>query len=191
MKSDPQANPRRPLAVWRAVVGIGALGLCLSVCGCFGESPGTQIVLGPVSYDRAFAVGRDVMAQYFTLEEADGETGVIRSRPRYVEARGFGIGDRPPDRQLAHLTVRPDGTGVAIKATVSIQRQGSEAYRMFRAREEDYSKMGARDGDDLEAATTHRQNELWETYRYDRILEHTILRDLTQLLRPVEDSSPK
>ena len=199
MKSDRQVNPRhwpagpgRPLAVSRAVVGIAALVLCLSVCGCFGKSPGTQMAIGPVAYDRAFTVARGVMAQYFTtLDQADSDTGVIRSRPRFIEAGGFSISDPPPARQLARLTIRPDGTGVTVRVIVAIQRQGSESYKMFRANEEDYSRMRSRTPGDLEAATTRRQNELWETYRYDRILEHTILRDLTRLLTPVEQPSPR
>lgn len=153
--------------------------------------PGTQRVLGPVAYDEAFATAREVMAQYFALDEADSKAGVIRSHPRPVVAEGFSIIGLPPDRQLAELTLRPDGSYVVARLTVSIQRQGSETLRMFRARDENYSGVPNRTPADLEAATTHRQNEQWETYRYDHMLERAILRDLARLLRPVGDPPPK
>jgi len=184
MKSDPYV---RPLAVSRLFLATVALALC----GCGGQRPGTQLALGPVSYDKAFVTARDVMAQYFTLDEVDPHAGLITSRPRFIEAGGFSVSDRPPARQLAELTLRPDGQYVAARLTVAVQRQGSEAHRAFRARQEDYSGMSDRTPGDLEGATTRRQNELWETYRYDRMLEHTILRDLARLLSPVEDPAPK
>ena len=184
MKSDAHVNPLPP-AVSRHLAVMAAL--CIGVSGCAPELPGTQLSLGPVSYDKAFAAARDVMAQYFTtLDEVDREAGVIRSRPVFIEAGGFSISGSPPARRLANLTLRPDGPYVVARLTVAIQRQGSEAFRTFRARQEDYSGMGRQTPADLEAATTRRQNELWETYRYDRMLEHTILRHIANLIRPID-----
>ena len=74
------------------------------------------------------------------------------------------------------------------RLTITIQRQGSEASRTFRARQEDYSGMGRQTPADLEGATTPEQNQLWETCRYDHMLERAILRDIARQLSPVDES---
>ena len=163
--------------------------LCLAgACGCASAQPGTQMTLGPVSYDKAFSTARMVMAQYFRVDEADADTGRIRTLPIFIDSARFGVSDSPPDRQLADLTLRRDGQYVVATLAVAVQRQGSEAYRTFQGRQENYSGMPNQTPADLEAATTPRQNDTWETYRYDRLLENTILRDLDRLLRPIEET---
>ena len=82
------------------------------------------------------------------------------------------------------MTLRADGRYVVATLSVAVQREGSAAYRTFRGRQENYSGMPNQTPADLEGATTPRQNDVWETYRYNRMLERTILRDLDRLLRP-------
>ena len=163
--------------------------LCVTgACGCASQQPGTQMTLGPVSYDKAFSTARTVMAQYFRVDDAetDADTGRIRTLPTFLESARFSVSDSPPDRQLADLTLRRDGSHVIATLAVAVQRQGSGAYATFRGRQENYSGMPNQTPADLEGATTPRQNDTWETYRYDRLLEHTILRDLDRLLRPID-----
>jgi len=142
------------------------------------------MMLGPVAYDKAFSTAQEVVAQYFPVDSADAESGVILSRPVYAEPSRLGATGSAPDRQFAEMTLRADGRYVVATLSVAVQREGSAAYRTFRGRQENYSGMPNQTPADLEGATTPRQNDVWETYRYNRMLERTILRDLDRLLRP-------
>ncbi|MBL7134608.1 MAG: hypothetical protein ISS78_10965 [Phycisphaerae bacterium] len=164
------------------------LALAAAAGGCNPEAPGSTITLGPVSYDKAFSTARTVLAHYFTLDEVDHEAGRITTLPDFIPPRGFSISDSAPDKQLAELTLYTDGQYVVARLAVPVRRRGSEAARMFGARDENYSGMPGQTPADLEGATTPKQNDVWQTYRYDHMLERRILRELDRLLRPAEQT---
>ncbi len=169
-------------------VAAGLVALACIAGGCSPEGEGTAMMLGPTSQARAFETARMVMAQYFTLDEVDPQAGRITTQPNLIDSARFSVSDSDPDKQFAELTLRPDGKYVIARLSIFVQRRGSEALGTFGARNENYRGMPGQTPAELDGATTPKQNDTWQTYRYDHILEHTILRDLDRLLRPVEDT---
>ena len=170
----------RRLAILWAMIPLGVL------TGCNGGVGGTRRVLGPVSYDKAFAASRVVMSQYFSLAEVDPRAGLIKSRPRLVEAGRLRLSTDPPGRQVATLRLRADGEYVIARLVVVIHREGSHIHKYVGEREENYSGVPNRTPAEIEAATTAEQNQAWQAVRYDHQLERTILRQITGALHPAE-----
>ena len=165
------------MAILWAVVPLGIL------AGCNADAGGTRRVLGPVSYDRAFAAGRDVMSQYFSLAEVDSDAGLIKSRPRLVEAGRLRLSSNPPGRQVATLRLRADGEYVVARLTVVVHREGSHIHKYVGERDENYSGVPNRTPAEIDAATTPEQNQAWQAVRYDHSLERTILDQIGAALR--------
>ena len=170
----------RQLAILWAVIPLGLL------AGCNGGTGGTRRVLGPVSYDKAFATGREVMSQYFSLAEVDPDAGLIKSRPQFVEAGRLRLSSNSPGRQVATLRLRADGEYVIARLAVVVHREGSHIHKFVGEREENYSGVPNRTPAEIEAATTAEQNQAWQAVRYDHQLERTILRQISGALRPAE-----
>jgi len=158
--------------------------------GCAPEATGTVMTLGPVSYDDAFCAARTVMAQYFRLDDVDQEAGRITTRPEFIESTRFSVSDSAPDKQLAELALHADGPYVVARLTIAIRRRGSEAMSTFGAEHENYAARPGRTPAEIEAATTPQQNDVWQTYKYDHMLERAILRDLDRMLRPKDAPTP-
>ena len=140
--------------------------------------------LGEVSYEAAFATAREVMAQYFSIESADPQTGVIRSRPKPIRARADRLLGGSPARQVATMRLRRDGRQVVAHLAVAVQRPGSAAHRQMRMNADNYSSVPNQTPAQVEAATTPDQNESWRTDKYDRVMEQKILTQIHRSLHP-------
>ena len=151
--------------------------------GCNSAMPGTTRRFGSVGYDQVFSAARDVMGQYFSLEKVDRGRGLMRSRPRLVEAGRHGLVRRSPARQVATLRVRRDGPHVVVLVSVAVQQRSSAAYRIMQSDEENYSGVPNRTPAEIDAATTPEQNQAWQAVRYDHSLERTILDQIGAALR--------
>jgi hypothetical protein len=148
--------------------------------GCQSEQYRTQ-PLGDVEYDRAFNTGRDVLAQYFSLERADPRSGEIVSRPRPVEAepqRLLGVGEA---RQLAQMRIRREDDRVVADLRVLIQRQDTEAAMTMQPVTADNELPGHTPVDET-APLTKEQQQVWRTTGRDEALERMILEDLLEQL---------
>jgi hypothetical protein len=163
---------------------IAVLSLIAGAVGCTEAAPGSRRVLGRVDYQHAFDTSREVMSQFFSVEEADARSGRIRSRPRPVEEGRYRITSPMPARQIATLQLWREGELVLARVAVLVQRQGSDAYRSFASDQENYRRRPGRTPADLDAATTPEQNEIWQTLRYEHRLERTILEQIARSLAP-------
>jgi len=160
------------------------------LAGCSREMAGTSRSLGVVPYGEAFAVGKQVMSNFFSVASADIQSGRIRSRPRRQNVRSerlvtgmVGMAGSPA-RRLATLSLHRSGGAVVAYATVEVQRQDSAIHRQRSADLDNYDSVPNRTPAELEAATTPEQNELWRTCRRDRAMEEKILSALYVKLSP-------
>ena len=158
-----------------------AAAVIVLLSGCAQVEPGTEQILGQVTYAEAFDAARTVMNQYFTVALADPGEGLIRSAPKELRGRvlGGGVG-----RQVATVRIRQEPQGIVARATVNVQRQGSSALRMVSPQAGASGEPPRQTPAELEAATTPEQNESWITERRDRGLEQRILSDILNALRP-------
>ncbi len=165
------------------IIFIMAAGL---LAGCAAATPGRSRELGDVVYGNAFAAARDVVSQYYSIESADPDKGIIKSRPLGVDEKGERIlGGNSPARQLATLTLRRKNGQIVAHASVAVQRQGSAMLRQMRTTSgEDYSSVPNQTPAEIEAATTPEQNESWITQRYAHDVENKILDDIYRALHP-------
>jgi len=154
------------------------------VTGCAQSLPGTSRSLGEVEFASAFAASREVVSQYFSVDEADPATGVITSRPVGIEARNERLLGGSPARQLATIRLRREDGQVMAHASVAIQREGSASFRQMSPVGETYDGVPNQGPAEAEAATTPEQNELWQTERYDHALESKMLADIYRSLHP-------
>jgi len=166
--------------VWIAATLIGA-GL---VAGCNQPMPGSSLPLGQVDYTSAFAAGKEVMSQYYSVESANPHTGVITSRPKAVDAERERILGGSPARELATLRLQEEGSQVVAYATVALQRQGSSVLRQPRPGLESYDTVPNQTPAEDEAATTIEQNESWRTHSYSHSTERKMLQDLRRAVSP-------
>ena len=159
----------------------GAVG---ALAGCNQTPPGPTRFLGDVTYASAFATGKDVMSQYFAIEKADAQEGVITSRPKRVEAGRDRLLGGSPARQIATLTLTHKDGQVVAHVSVAVQRQGSSIYRRIGPDSESYHGAPTETPAEAEGATTPEQNEAWRTEKYDNSLASTILGDIYRALHP-------
>ena len=156
--------------------------LAAGLAGCSQPMPGRSRSLGTVQWEAAFASAREVLAQYYSIAEADPTTGVIRTRPKPVEARGPRLLGDSPARQLATLRLgRKDGQ-VTAQLSIALQREGSAEHQQMNPARDSYDSVPNRTPAEIEAATTADQNEVWRTERYDHVLERQILDDVYRTL---------
>jgi len=174
---------RRVWTIW-ALAAVGAL------AGCNQTPPGRTRSLGDVSYASAFATSKDVMSQYFAIEKADAQEGVIRSRPKRVEAGADRILGGSPARQIATLTLTHKEGQVVAHMSIPVQRQGSSIYRRIGPASETYHGAPTETPAESEGATTPEQNEAWRTEKYDHELANTILGDIYRALHPNGTAGP-
>ncbi len=155
------------------------LAACCWMGGCAATEPGTTRPMGAVAYQVAFANGRQVMAQYFSVEHSNPETGVIRSRPMLVdEPQGERLLGSSPARKLATLRLRQEGGQVVAHASIAVQREGSASQRQFNPAANPYDGVPNKSPARIEAANTPEQVEAWQTVRYDHATEREMLDDL-------------
>jgi len=124
------------------------------------------------------------MAQYYSVESANPDTGIITSRPKAAAEPHERLLGGSPARQLATMTVRREGKTVVARASVAVQRQGGAVLRQIRPGADNYDSVPNKTPAEREAATTVQQNESWRTHRYAHEVERKILQDLFVSLHP-------
>ncbi|GAG11983.1 unnamed protein product, partial [marine sediment metagenome] len=166
------------------VVGFGVV---LAGCGQLplneGLAPGRGTIrgLGDTSYQEAFATGRMVMGQYFSIASADVNTGIIKSRPKKVDAGKERLLGSSPARQIATMQISQKDGQVVAQVLVMQQRQGSAIRRQmgYSTKPENYTgNPGDESPADIDAATTPKQNESWADEKARHGVESDILNDL-------------
>ncbi len=167
-----------------AVAALLAAAGIFACAGCSTASPGSSQSLGTVKYAQAFAAANDTMSQYFSIASSDPATGVIKARPKSVNAPRERILGRSPARQVATMRIWPRGKDMLADMSVAVQRRGDSVYRSMPAPGENYEGVPNQPPSAREAATTIEQNESWRTEKYDHAMEHKILQDLYLSLHP-------
>jgi hypothetical protein len=157
---------------------VAALFVASALGGCEVPARSTTMSLGAVKYDEAFQAARNVMSQYFSVTSADSGTGVIESRPKPIDAPPEGIFRTLAARQVARMSLRRSGQEVLADMTVEVQRQGSPVHSQLQTAGTGYDSVPNKTPAETDAATTAEQNEAWQTEKYDRTLEQTMLRQL-------------
>lgn len=154
------------------------------LAGCNLPTPGRTRVLGNVPYASAFATARETMAQYFSIESADPDTGQIVSRPKPVKARAERLLGGSPARHVATMHIRRKDGVILAQLSVALQREGSTLLRASGRPEENYDAVPNDTPADETAAVTPAQAEAWRTDSYDHALERRILNDVYMALHP-------
>ncbi len=169
------------LAIMVAVaIGAGVIGGCSgSVAG-----GGSSRVMPTGDYDAALTAGRRVLSQYFSIAEVDKSAGTIRSMPKTISADGAPLAGSAPTRQIATVRMRRIDGRIVAHVWVELQRPGSPVHRIMRQRVNNYDSIANETPAQLEAATSPRQNEIWQTSRYLRNIQQRILEDLWESLSP-------
>jgi len=169
----------RTLVVLAAAAAAAMLG-----GGCGGSLPAASRNLGAVDSSSAFAAARDVMSQYFTLDQEDPDLGRITTQPKLLQQR--------PDkllttsgraRQKAALRLVREGKDLVAYLTITVERQESAPARRLEMSRENYSSVPDQTPAETGAAATAEQNEVWTLQTYDAALANTILQDLSDRLR--------
>ena len=167
------------------------LGMLLAGCGQLssngGLSPGRGTIrgLGDTSYQEAFATGRLVMGQYFTVDSFDVNTGIIKSHPKKVDAGKERLLGSSPARQIATMQISQKDGQVVAQVLVLQQRQGSAIRRQagYSTEQENYTgNPGEESPANIDAATTPKQNESWADEKARHGIEADILNDLYKRL---------
>ena len=154
----------------------------LAAGGCQFERYRSQ-PLGEVGYARAFAAGKTVMSQHFSIASADSERGKIISRPEPIEASRDRLLGSSPARQVATLRIRQKGDEIFADLRVEIQRQDTGAIRLMQPVTVD-TELPSRTPAQETAPLTADQNQAWQTTGRNESLERTILADLLNSLAP-------
>jgi hypothetical protein len=121
----------------------------------------------------------------YAIDEVDDREGLITARPVIPGKRdestvgGGRLTSRGETRRVAHLRVAEGGGGVKIYCKVVIQKQTTEAYRMLE-RDRRASDVPGDTPIERDAATTPRQNTVWETVRRDTAAERLILQTILE-----------
>jgi len=155
-----------------------------------GLAPGqaTSRNLGDTSYQQAYAAGREVLGQYFSIapDQSIAGAGVIKSRPKDgLDAGRDRLLGSSPARQIATLQIVQEGPCVVAQVQVMQQRQGAAAQQRMGYSQERHNYSGNPGNEtpaDLDAATTPQQNESWSNEKRRRDVEAQILDDLYRKL---------
>jgi hypothetical protein len=173
-------NMTRHAWIMTAVVAAGLLG------GCNQPLPGSSRQMDTVDYPAAFASAREVMAQYYAIESANVDAGLIQARPKEIDAPKERVLSGSAAREVASMRLRKEGKGIVAYAAVAVQRQGGNVLRQMRPGTDSYTSVPNQTPAEHEAATTVQQNESWRTLRYAHDVEARILQDLYRSLHPAE-----
>ena len=176
----------------RQIALVMALAIAALLAGCSEPVPQTPRDLGMVSQSRAFGEAREVLSQYFSVESADADSGVILSRWRPVEPeRGDRVvSSRMDSREQATMKFRNQDGRLVANLSIPVQRLITSSMRQFSPRGDTYSSVPDQTPADVDAATTPDQNDTWRTVRYNHVLERQILDELYRRLHPEAATEP-
>jgi len=154
--------------------------------GCNVATPGSTRLLGEVEYPQALASANDTMSQYFSIASSDPATGIIKARPKAIDAPPDRLLGRSPARQVATMRIWQRGKEILADMTVALERQADPVLRSMPQPGENYEGVPNLPPSQREAATTTEQNESWRVEKYDHATEEKILQDLYLSLHPQE-----
>jgi hypothetical protein len=181
------------------VVTMRALFILAMVCtslvlGCSGfdgmsqeltPGRGSTRILGKVDYQQSFAVAREVLGQHYNILEADAQSGLIRCRPKKVNAKNERILGGFPARQIAALQISVENGPASAKLVNQQHRHGAASYKQMGYAEDNYSLDPSNSTPaQLDAATTPVQNQAWKTEKTLPTLERQILNELYKRMHP-------
>ncbi len=150
--------------------------------GCAEALPGTARNLGPGNYDETFLIAKDTMAQFYSIQNANFETGVISARPKTMAPEPDSLLSTAPVRQISSMQIRRENDELIAYLSVAIQQEQSTIHRQITETAENYDGVPNKSPADRDGATTDAQNKTWVTQRYDRKMEAQILAVLQKAL---------
>ncbi len=176
---------QRSLVLSACGVGLLLLG------GCAAPQPNAGFAvqrLPEIEGPSAFAAGAIVLQDNgWQIDHYDANAGVLTTAP-ILDVRGdepsrrsLGISSRSHTRRYAELRVDDSDGLVTVYCRVLIQEQTTHTHRMVAG-----DRVGRDTPNDTpierEAATTSRQNTVWQTIRRDKRAERQILAELSERL---------
>ncbi len=162
--------------------------LVLTQTGCSSDA-GTNLVLGPVGFSRAFDVSRETLIDYsFSISEENPPTGLLVSRP-LIEREHMTLTPYMV-KKVATLHLTQDGQNVVANLAISRQRLATAPQRDFAYPTDTYSGVPHQTPAQETAATTEEQNRSWQTIGPDHALESKILTDISHRLKTGPTSAP-
>ncbi|MCH7995324.1 MAG: hypothetical protein IIB57_12895 [Planctomycetes bacterium] len=130
---------------------------------------------------RLFAAAAAAMEETgYETSPGEPDAGRLVSIPRFNVAgdeptgRASQISSKSLTRRIAEVRVEESGDRVSVFCRVLVQEQTTRAHRML-AFDQSGSDSPATTPIEREAATTERQNTVWQTIRRDRSTERRIL----------------
>ncbi len=116
----------------------------------------------------------------YRIDQRDAAMGIVTTHPIFdvrgdePARRGLGISSQGRTRRLAEVRVVPTADSLGVYCRVVIQEQTTQAHRLL-ARDGVGADTPSDTPIDREAATTRRQNTVWQTFRRDKAVERRIL----------------
>jgi len=160
------------------------LAALLGGCGAGAYPDAAQSrVLGQLNYPDAFAAAEAVFARHFEIASSDVNDGTIESQPKHVNAQGERVLGNSPARQVAKMKVFMYRGRVMANLTILQQRQQTDVLAAG-SPDEPYSSVPNQTPAQGLAATSDKQNLLWQDERRMRAEEARILQELYETLNP-------
>lgn len=169
-----------PPARWALrFIGVSVLGGCASQ----GPSAAGFTIRQIEGADRAvaFRAGeRALLDLGYRIEEGDESVGILTTQPIFSDAPNnaaparFHLSSKSRFRRIVHLRLASSADAVSVACKVVVQRRTTEVHRMF-AHDRGGYDAPAETPIDRDAATTGRQNDVWQIVRRDKPAERAIL----------------
>ena len=167
---------------------LGSFVMCVTIvefAGCATQTPTAAnfAVRHFANGDRVGVLGAAAAAMEesgYETSPGDTDAGRLVSIPRFNVAgdqptgRASQISSKSLTRRIAEIRVEKSGDRVSVFCRVLVQEQTTRAHRML-AFDQSGSDLPATTPIEREAATTDRQNTVWQTIRRDRSTERRIL----------------
>lgn len=137
-----------------------------------------------------FAAAEGVLLEHgYRIGQRDPVAGVLTTQPRFdvpgdePVRRGLGMSSKGRTRRIAEVRIEPAAQMVDVFCKVVVQEQTTRAHR-FLARDQLGSDVPSDTPIEGEAATTTKQNTVWETIRRDKAGERRILTAIAERTSP-------
>jgi hypothetical protein len=185
------------------IIAYALMTFALLLPGCAGQKqcqPVEQICLSGINKQQAMQAAEDCLSNmHFTIEKADVEQGLIRTRPltggqfsefwRSDNVGSFNTAEANIQtiRRTAELKISEQTGQLCINCNVSVQRlnmperktaSGSQAYRMFTKSRESMQR--------LELDASQKKTASWVDLGKDTQLETEILKRLEQQIKKLQ-----
>jgi hypothetical protein len=174
-------NAMRNRSILFAMLAAVLLGGCGA--GAYPDAAQSR-VLGQLNYPDAFAAAEAFFTRHFEIATSDVNDGTIESQPKPVNAQGERVLGNSPARQVAKMKVFTYKGRVMANLTIMQQRQQTDVLSVAADPGEPYSSVPNQPPSAGLAATSDKQNLLWQDERRIRAEEARILQELFETLNP-------